>query len=122
VHKDGASLCAINPRTTREDIERTIERPTDLAGRSRVVNHPIDRRAFSKALAAAGALPMRRHLPGADSSVADASDRGAGRRVVVLGAALARLDAAYDLRSRWRLLPPHARKGAPPCAASPLSR
>ena len=61
------------------------------------MNQPFDRRAFLKTLAAVGALPLGRYLPGADSSVANASDRGAGKRVVVLGAGLAGLGAAYNL-------------------------
>jgi monoamine oxidase len=61
------------------------------------VNQPFDRRAFLRTLAALGALPLSRYLPGADSSVAHASDRGAGKRVVVLGAGLAGLGAAYNL-------------------------
>ena len=46
----------------------------------------MDRRAFLRALAAAGALPII-----GPAGRADASDRGSGRRVVVLGAGLAGL-------------------------------
>ncbi len=61
------------------------------------MNHPLDRRAFLQSLAALSALPLSRYLPGTDASVAHASDRGAGKRVVVLGAGLAGLGAAYNL-------------------------
>ena len=52
----------------------------------------MDRRAFLRALAAAGALPII-----GPAGRADASDRGSGRRVVVLGAGLAGLAAAHRL-------------------------
>ena len=55
------------------------------------MNQPVDRRAFLKALAAAGALPLAGLTPGA------ASARPPGRRVVVLGAGLAGLVSAYNL-------------------------
>ena len=54
---------------------------------------PLDRRTFLKTLAAASTLPLAAmaHGPGG------ASASGGGRRVVVLGAGLAGLGAAYNL-------------------------
>ena len=45
-------LCTINPRTTREDVERTIDRLADARTRSPPMTDTLDRRAFLQALAA----------------------------------------------------------------------
>jgi monoamine oxidase len=62
------------------------------------MNEPLDRRTFLKGLAAAGALPLGGSLLAPERAAAHPGDRGAGRRVVVLGAGLAGLASAYNLR------------------------
>jgi monoamine oxidase len=56
----------------------------------------LDRRRFLQALAAISAAPLA-SLANAREAPADDDDRGGGRRVVVLGAGLAGLGAAYNL-------------------------
>jgi monoamine oxidase len=60
-----------------------------------MIDH-LDRRRFLQALAAISAAPLA-SLTNAPEAPADDDGRGGGRRVVVLGAGLAGLGAAYDL-------------------------
>jgi monoamine oxidase len=57
----------------------------------------LDRRRFLQTLAAISAAPMATSLTNAPDARADDHRRGGGRRVVVLGAGLAGLGAAYNL-------------------------
>jgi monoamine oxidase len=57
----------------------------------------LDRRAFLRGLAGAGAASLGHGLLTPPGSVASSSGRDSGRRVVVLGAGLAGLGAAYNL-------------------------
>jgi monoamine oxidase len=61
------------------------------------VTSPLDRRTFLKASAAGGALAVGGSLLTPELAAADPRDRRTGRRVVVLGAGLAGLSAAYNL-------------------------
>jgi monoamine oxidase len=57
----------------------------------------LDRRAFLRGIAGAGAVSLSHGLLPPPGAVARSSDRDSGRRVVVLGAGLAGLGAAYNL-------------------------
>jgi hypothetical protein len=60
------------------------------------MTYVLDRRRFLRTFAAASALPLAGWIP----STSAAQETGSGRRVIVLGAGLAGLGAAYNLMKR----------------------